>query len=400
MSLSMLKRKLDDENRWFNSAWTKKYLFTLLLTANAKPMCLLCNKSISVLKDYNLRRHHIEKHPTFCVTFPKGPAERAEKEVITDEKIKTNTSNSRRLEVLATQKADVMSIAVDESTDRADIAQLSIYVRFYDEHTTVEVEKNAYFFSNNNLDMKHVCMLVTDGAHPWLAARWTAISPDFKYLHWIVHQTVLCSKLSRDLKQAMDDVMAIIHFILSTSSLQHHLFRQLFAEMNVEHYDLLLHNNVMWLSKDKALERFCKLREEITVFLRNSKHQKAHIHLKCMSDDAFVSDVCFLNDMFKHLNDLNLTLQDLMMDFIAKLKENFTGCPDGLTLPMDVMAFARDPLTAAKEGGLSARAKQAVPSIDEGKLILELIDMQSSSTMSVALHNKLHQCLRIALISF
>ncbi|QQP37454.1 Uncharacterized protein FKW44_017722, partial [Caligus rogercresseyi] len=101
----------------------------------------------------------------------------------------------------------------------------------------------------------------------------------------------------------------IINFIRSTSSLQHRLFRQLLAEMNAEHYDLLLNNDVRWLSKGNALQRFCDLREEITVFLRNSKHRKAHIHLNRMSDDAFVSDVCFLNDIFKHLNDLNLTLQ-------------------------------------------------------------------------------------------
>ncbi|QQP42234.1 Uncharacterized protein FKW44_016835 [Caligus rogercresseyi] len=57
----------------------------------------------------------------------------------------------------------------------------------------------------------------------------------------------------------MDDVMAIINFIRSTSSLQHRLFRQLLAEMNAEHYDLLLHNDVRWLSKGNALQRFCDL---------------------------------------------------------------------------------------------------------------------------------------------
>lgn len=31
------------------------------------------------MKDYNLRRHHVEKHPNFRVTFPEGSTERAEK---------------------------------------------------------------------------------------------------------------------------------------------------------------------------------------------------------------------------------------------------------------------------------------------------------------------------------
>ncbi|XP_060768194.1 SCAN domain-containing protein 3-like [Neoarius graeffei] len=401
-------------------------------------------------------------------------------EVISDEKIKTNvvsalknvplsdTSNSRRVEILATQafdsllndlkKADVMSVAVDESTDQSDTAQLCIYVRFYDgtifreellgllpleEHTTGEVifDKISSFFRDNGLDMKRVCMLVTDGAPSMtgkksgLVARWSAISPDLKYVHCIVHQAVLCSKLSGELKEVMDDVMAIINFIRSTSSLQHRLFRQLLAEMNADHYDLLLHNDVRWLSKGRALDRFCHLREEIAVFLRNNKHRKAHIHLNRMRDDAFMSAVCFLNDIFKHLNDLNLALQgrdktvidlveqmrafpvkldlfatdltgrmlhfptlreyiasptqitDVMRDFIAKLNENFAARLDGLALPTEVMAFARDPFTAAKEGDLSARAKQAVPSIDEGKFILELVDMQSSATMAGVLRN-------------
>lgn len=75
-------------------------------------------------------------------------------EVINDEKIKvsvssaienvplSDSSNIRRIEVLASdvfemllddlKKTDVMSIAVDESTDRTDNAQLCIYVRFFD----------------------------------------------------------------------------------------------------------------------------------------------------------------------------------------------------------------------------------------------------------------------------
>jgi len=72
-------------------------------------------------------------------------------EVINDDKIKTSvtsavknvplsdTLNFHRIEILASdvfemlledlKKADVMSVAVDESTDRTDTAQLCIYVR-------------------------------------------------------------------------------------------------------------------------------------------------------------------------------------------------------------------------------------------------------------------------------
>uniref|UniRef100_A0A8C6PNY7 DUF4371 domain-containing protein n=1 Tax=Nothobranchius furzeri TaxID=105023 RepID=A0A8C6PNY7_NOTFU len=362
---------------------------------DAKPLCLLCHESLSVLKEYNIQRHHTEKHQTFGAQFPKGTSERASKvqsllasynrssstivractaqekataaslrvslilakkkrpftdsetveermlavldEVISDEKIKTSvtaavksvplsdTSNVRRVEILAMDlfdslikdlnKAPVMSIAVDESTDRSDTAQLCVYVRLFDSdcarfreellcllplkgHTTGEVffDKISTFFQNNGLDRTRVCLLVTDGAPSMagringLAARWSAVAPGMKSLHCIVHQAVLCAKLSRHFKTVMDNVMATINFIRATSSLQHRLFRQLLSDISAEHNGLLQHNDVRWLSKQQT-------------------KKKAEAHLNRMIDSSFMSDVCFLSDLFKHLNQLNLGLQ-------------------------------------------------------------------------------------------
>jgi hypothetical protein len=49
------KRKLDHENRVSNNDWENKYYF---IEINGKPMCLLCNESVSALKEYNIRRHY------------------------------------------------------------------------------------------------------------------------------------------------------------------------------------------------------------------------------------------------------------------------------------------------------------------------------------------------------
>ncbi len=78
---------------------------------------------------------------------------------------------------------------------------------------------------------------------------------------------------------------------------------------------------------------------------------------------------------------------DVMTHFIARLKENFASRLDWLALLTEVMDYARDPFTVAIEGGLSARAKEVVPSIDEGKFTLELVDMQSSVTMAQELRS-------------
>ncbi|KAJ8333792.1 hypothetical protein SKAU_G00411110 [Synaphobranchus kaupii] len=140
----------------------------------------------------------------------------------------------RRVEALASdvfetlldklRKAEVMSLAVDESTDNSDVAQLCLYVRFFDGecfreellgliplegHTTGEIlfTKIASFFEDNKLDLARVNMLVTDGApsmagrQQGLAARIKAVAPQLRSVHCLIHQSLLCAKLSDSLEQ-------------------------------------------------------------------------------------------------------------------------------------------------------------------------------------------------------
>ncbi|XP_066941423.1 general transcription factor II-I repeat domain-containing protein 2-like [Macrobrachium rosenbergii] len=58
MSLSK-RRKVDTECRVFQEKWTQYYLFT---EVNTKPVCLVCNQQVSVLKEYNIRRHYETHH--------------------------------------------------------------------------------------------------------------------------------------------------------------------------------------------------------------------------------------------------------------------------------------------------------------------------------------------------
>lgn len=111
------------------------------------------------------------------------------------------------------------------------------------------------------------------------------------------------------MKHTMECVTAIINFIRSTSSLQHRLFRQLLADMSADHTHLLLHNNLRWLSLANSLKRVCDLKSEIITFLGECKSKKADAFLSQMLDVNFVADMCFLCDIFHHLNSLNLSLQ-------------------------------------------------------------------------------------------
>ena len=53
------KRKVTEELRTFQDRWTINYFFIEFQT---KPVCLICNDSVSVMKEYNIKRHYEAKH--------------------------------------------------------------------------------------------------------------------------------------------------------------------------------------------------------------------------------------------------------------------------------------------------------------------------------------------------
>ena len=48
------KRRIENEGRTFQKQWTDKYFF---IAHAEKVLCLICKKSLPVMKDYNLKRH-------------------------------------------------------------------------------------------------------------------------------------------------------------------------------------------------------------------------------------------------------------------------------------------------------------------------------------------------------
>ena len=54
MSLSK-KKKFDKECRVFQDSWSVSYFFT---EVNGIPVCLVCSQQVSVVKEYNIRRHY------------------------------------------------------------------------------------------------------------------------------------------------------------------------------------------------------------------------------------------------------------------------------------------------------------------------------------------------------
>ena len=58
------KRRIEEEGRTFQEQWTlDSQVFFVAHAENA--LCLICRKSIPVIKDYNLKRHYEKNHEAY-----------------------------------------------------------------------------------------------------------------------------------------------------------------------------------------------------------------------------------------------------------------------------------------------------------------------------------------------
>ncbi len=377
--------------------------------------------------------------------------------------LSANTA-TRRVEVLAEEcfsslltdltTAEAMSLAIDSSCDRTDMEQLAVFARFCDGktfreellcllplpgRTTGEIVFNELmqFLEKNGLDVRKIVSVVTDGApsmvgpHKGLVSRLATVNPALLTFHCIIHKSVLCAKLCGEMKTAMDTVTRLVNFVRESSSLQHRLLRTFLEEMSAEHHDLLLHNDVRWLSKGRVLERVCDLRDELASFLSSLQSQKAQEFQLFLSDDKVMARVFFLCDIMSHLNQLNLQLQGrnhtvadvyeavdafqskltllerdikgrklhfprlrehcektkkredaVMKDFVTSLAENFKErFESSPKLSGDILLFLRQPFSVSADGQWTTEAKRLLPSIDEASLQMEVLEMGTSDLL-------------------
>lgn len=262
-----------------------------------------------------------------------------------------------------------------------------------------------------------------------LVAKIKKLAPGMQSIHCIIHQSILCAKLSGELKEVMEAVMKIINYIRSKSSLQHRLFQKLLVNMDSQHQDLLLYNDICWLSKGEASKRFINLREEVTVFLGQCTLKKSAKFRKLVEDDTFMCNTAFLCDIFSHLNVLNTQLQGrdrsildmfdrisafqgkielfstdieshkllhfptlkamyvspenitpAMITFVKRLKENFSSRFDDFNVGKEVIRFILNPFSSVFSN-LSSNFMKMFPDIEEAQIQLELIDLKQSSVL-------------------
>ncbi|UYV79224.1 EPM2AIP1, partial [Cordylochernes scorpioides] len=226
-------------------------------------------------------------------------------------------------------KAVLLLLLLDESTDVSNTAQVLIYIRGVDKSYEVHEELLDMYsihgtttgtdifkgvemaINKKNLRWKNLKCITTDGGKNMsgkdkgvVALVSKAVENDGGskplVLHCIIHQQSLCGKCL-DMSDVLKPVISTVNFIRSFG-LNHRKFRQFIAEIGEA--DLPYHTAVRWLSCGKVLQRFFELRAVIEIFL-NEKHRP----LTELQNNAWLWKLAFYVDLTKHVNELNLRLQ-------------------------------------------------------------------------------------------
>ncbi|XP_014664178.1 PREDICTED: protein FAM200A-like [Priapulus caudatus] len=226
------------------------------------------------------------------------------------------------------KKAGAWSYQLDESTDVGKDAQLLVFTR-YEGDTDIEeqflictpLETTTTgldifnvldtFQQEEALSWENCVSLCTDGAPAMLGARqgFTArvkqVNPKVGIFHCLLHRENLAAQhLSKDLSAVMQEVVAVVNFV-KASALNSRLFALMCCDFGSEYQHLLYYSSVRWLSRGKVLRRVVDLRTELEIFLR----EKNHRHAARFTDRQWMLKVCYLNDVFAAINELNTSMQ-------------------------------------------------------------------------------------------
>jgi hypothetical protein len=231
------------------------------------------------------------------------------------------------------------SLALDESADLTDTAQLIFWVRFVFPDLKIREEilvlcglrrrmcgtdtLEKFFEASKkcDLDLKKLASVTMDGAPAMIGGKLGFVSllkqhwnengmkTMFPSFHCILHQENLCAQMTGTdtLKNFMDMVVKIVNYIRSGSSHIHRQFVEALKKCGDRDFeDFTSFANVRWLSRGKVLERFTSLLPQFRDFLV----EKCQIEkFSDIESPSWQCDLHFLCDIMAHLNALNVKLQ-------------------------------------------------------------------------------------------
>jgi len=245
------------------------------------------------------------------------------------------------------------SLALDESNDVVDTAQLSVYIRgvtaeleifeellelvpCHDTSTGADIfERVDFLFDEFNLQWDRLSSVSTDGAsaltgvHKGLKAlilqRLAELGlPPIPFIHCIIHREQLCIK-SLGMKDVMSVVVQVVNFIRARG-LKHREFRSILEDIGSEYDDIPYYCAVRFLSRGKTLVRFIELRDVIQKFVEDKG-----LHVPEFNDNSWWQKLGFWADLCTHLNKLNVSLQG-KVKVVTEMRDNISAFKKKLLL--------------------------------------------------------------------
>ncbi|XP_069764237.1 general transcription factor II-I repeat domain-containing protein 2A-like [Narcine bancroftii] len=218
-----------------------------------------------------------------------------------------------------------MALAVDESKDTSDTAQLSIFIRGVDTKLPVTEEllglKSMHGTTTGKEIFEEVSKCLNEMMLPWDKLVGLATcgqksglvgrirekmrenhAGELTVYHCIIHEEALCGKALK-MEHIMNTVTRVVNFIRA-KGLNHRQFKSFLEELGSEYGDVPYHTEVRWLCRGKVLKRCFELREEIYLFMESKGKDTTELR-----DKKFQCELAFLCDIVSHLDALNLQLQ-------------------------------------------------------------------------------------------
>ncbi|KAM3842708.1 zinc finger BED domain-containing protein 5-like, partial [Diretmus argenteus] len=322
----------------------------------------------------------------------------------------SNCTSTRITEVLADdvvkqltddiKNAHCISLAVDESTDNTDKAQLCVFVRYFSKvkgkfcedllglttlntHTRGEDIYAAIMqmLNERGIDIKTVVSIATDGAPAMIGKEKGAVQrlkehhPDLLSYHCIIHQSVLCASLGKEYSDVMENIMKLVNYLRASSALQHRLLRAFLTEddNNMELVaflvDITSHLNELNLKLQGQGNTVCDLMAAVRSFERRleifqSDITEAHLHFPTLLQQT--------NGNHHHHH----------VSFLERLAENFRSRFDSFNIGRQVLLCIGSPFLVKNVEEFSREAKSIFPWASTASLQTELIDLQENVVLS------------------
>lgn len=237
------------------------------------------------------------------------------------------------------------ALAMDESNDVQDTAQLLIFIRGVNARFEVSEElaslnslkgtttgENIFAevcktMDELGLQWTKFASVTTDGAPCMVGStrglvgrlngefEERGLAPPIQ-VHCLIHQQALCCKVLK-WASVMKVVVQCVNYIRK-NGLKHRQFQAFLSELGSAYQDVLYYTEIRWLSRGKVLRRFYDLLPEINTFLQSKGET-----VQELTDPGWKWDLAFLTDVTEVLNHLNLQLQgkgNLISDMYSHIK--------------------------------------------------------------------------------